>query len=54
MVSNVSKSTIPITFHYNVVSQKVDYTANINGYGMVWYDPKAIANILSLSHSTRS
>ena len=52
MVSNISKSPSPITLHCNAGSRKLKYTANLNGYGRVWYDPKAIANILSLSHAT--
>ena len=31
----------------------MDYINNLNRYGRVWYDPKAIANILSLSRATR-
>ena len=31
----------------------MEYTAELNRYRRVWYDPKAITNILSLSHTTR-
>ena len=53
MVSNIRKSPSPITIDCNAGSRQVDYTADLNGYGRVWYDPKAIAKILSLSCATR-
>ena len=53
MVPNINRSEITITLHCNAWSRQVEYTANLNGYGRVWYNPKAIANILSLSRATR-
>ena len=53
MVSNISNSPSPITIHCNAGSRQVEYTAKLNRYGRVWYDPKAITKILSLYHSTR-
>ena len=53
MVSNTRKSPSLITIHCNVGSRQVEHTAVLNGYGILWYDPKAIANILSLSRATR-
>ena len=53
MVSNIRKLPSPITLYFNAGSRQVEYTANLNGYGRVWYDPKAITNILSLSGATR-
>ena len=53
MVSNISKLPSPITLHFNAGPRQVEYTVDINGYGRVWYNPKAIANILSLYRATR-
>ena len=52
MVSNIKISERPITLYCNEGSRQVDYTAGLNGYGRVWYDPKAITNIISLSPAT--
>ena len=53
MVSNIKILERPISLHCNVGSRQVEYTTNLNRYRRVWYDPKAIANILSLSRATR-
>ena len=34
--------------HYNAGSRLTNYVGDLPGYGTVWYDPKATANILSL------
>ena len=53
MVLNIKKLERPISIHCNTGSRQVEYTSDLNGYGRVWYDPKAVANILSLSCATR-
>ena len=53
MVSNIKISESPITIRCNAGLRQAEYTANLNGYGRVYYDSRAIANILSLYHSTR-
>ena len=52
MVSNIKILERPISLHCNVGSRQVEYTTNLNRYRRVWYDPKAIANIISLSPAT--
>ena len=52
MVTNIWKLPNPIILHCNTGLRQVEYTANLNGYGRVWYDPKEIVNILSLSCPT--
>ena len=34
--------------HCNAGSRLTNYVGDLPGYGTVWYDPQAIANILSL------
>ena len=53
MVSNIKISSSLITLHCNSGPQQVEYTNELNGYRRVWYDPKAITNILSLYRTTR-
>ena len=53
MVLNIKKLERPISIHCNTGSRQVEYTSDLNGYGRVWYDPKAIEKILSLSRATR-
>ena len=53
MVPNIKGLESLININYNTGSRQVEYTANLNGYGRVWYDPKAIENIISLSRNTR-
>ena len=53
MVSNIRKLDTPIKLHCNAGSRQVEYITNLNGYERVCYDPRAIANILSLYHSNR-
>ena len=50
---NIRKSPDPITHRCNAGLWRVEYAANLNGYGRVWYDPKAIENIISLSRNNR-
>ena len=52
MVSKIKILETPITLRCNVGSQQVEYTSDLNRYERVWYDPKAIVNILSLSCAT--
>ena len=53
MVTNIRKAPNTVILHYNTGSQQVEYTVELNGYGRVWYEPKAISNILSPFCSTR-
>ena len=53
MVLKIKRLEIPITLHCNAGSRKVEYTSNLNRYGRVCYDPKAIAKIIFLLHTTR-
>ena len=53
IVTNIQRSPNTIILHCNTGSRQVECTTDLNGYARVWYGYKAIANIPSLSHSTR-
>ena len=42
-----------IRVHHNRGVKIVNSVGNLPGYGTVWYEPKGIANILSMSRATK-
>ena len=48
LLKNIRKTTEGMRIHCNAGSRLTNYVGDLPGYGTVWYDPKAIANILSL------
>ena len=48
LLKNIRKTTDGMRIHCNAGSRLTNYVGDLPGYGTVWYDPKAIANILSL------
>lgn len=48
LLSNIRESTGTMTVHCNAGSRTTNLVGDLAGYGTVWYDPLAIANILSL------
>ena len=48
LLKNICKTTEGMCIHCNAGSRLTNYVGDLPGYGTVWYDPKAIANILSL------
>ena len=48
LLKNIRKTTEGMRIHCNAGSRLTNYVGDLPRYGTVWYDPKAIANILSL------
>jgi hypothetical protein len=50
LLSNIRESASRMNVRCNGGSRSTNMIGDLAGYGTVWYDPKAIANILSLKH----
>ena len=48
LLNNIRKTTEGMHIHCNAGSRLTNYVEDLPRYGTVWYDPKTIANILSL------
>ena len=48
LLRNICKTADGMRIHCNAGSRLRNYVGDLPGYGTMWYDPKAIANILSL------
>ena len=48
LLKNIRRSSEGVRIHCNAGSRLTNLIGDLPGYGTVWYDPKAIANILSL------
>ena len=48
LLKNISRTAEEMHIHCNAGSHLINYVGDLPRYGTVWYDPKAIANILSL------
>ena len=48
LLTNIRRSAEGMRVHCNAGSRLTNLIGDLPGYGTVWYDPKAIANILSL------
>ena len=48
LLKNIRKTADGMRIHCNAGSRLTNYVGDLPGYGTVWYDLKAIANILSL------
>ena len=48
LLVNIRQSSEGMRIHCNAGSRLTNLIGDLPGYGTVWYDPKAIANILSL------
>ena len=48
LLKNICKTADGMRFHCNARSHLTNYVGDLPGYGTIWYDPKAIVNILSL------
>ena len=48
LLKNIRRTPEGMRVHCNAGSRLTNLVADLPGYGTVWYDPKAIANILSL------
>ena len=48
LLKNIRKTADGMRIHCNAGSRLTNYVGDLPGYGTVWYDPKAIANILRL------
>ena len=48
LLTNIHRNTEGMRIHCNAGSCMTHFVGDLPGYGNVWYDPKAIANILSL------
>ena len=48
LLKNIRRMPEGMTVHCNARSRLTNLIGDLPGYGTVWYDPKAIANILSL------
>lgn len=53
MLSNIRKSSRIIRVQRNADITEVSHTGHLAGYGDVWYDPGAVANLLSLGPLTK-
>jgi hypothetical protein len=49
LLENIHQTTTSMDIHSNSGMTTTDLMGEYPGYGMVWYDPKGIANILSMS-----
>ena len=52
LLKNIRRTAEGMCIHCNAGSRLTNYVGDLPGYGTVWYDPKAIANILSV-HQVR-
>ena len=50
LLTNIRRNTEGMRIHCNAGSRLTHFIGDLPGYGTVWYNPKAIANILSLCH----
>jgi Zinc knuckle len=50
LLNNIRESPTSMTVHCNAGSRVTKMIGDLPGYGTVWYDPQAIANILSLKN----
>ena len=48
LLTNIRRNTEGMHIHCNAGRRMTHFVGDLPGYGTVWYDPKAIANILSL------
>ena len=48
LLKNIRKTTEGMRIHCNAGSRLTNYVGDLPGYGTAWYDPREIANILSL------
>ena len=48
LLQNIRRTSEGMRIHCNAGSRLTNLIGDLPGYGTVWYDPKAIANILSL------
>eukprot|EP00934_Nitzschia_sp_Nitz4_P008987 Nitzschia sp. Nitz4//scaffold353_size16344//11151//16190//NITZ4_008865-RA/size16344-processed-gene-0.13-mRNA-1//1//CDS//3329548925//8977//frame0 len=48
LLTNIRESNTDMNIHCNAGVRKINKIGDLPGYGPVWYDPQAIANILSL------
>ena len=48
LLRNIRRTPEGMRIHCNAGSRLTNLVGDLPGYGTVWYDPKAIANILSL------
>ena len=48
LLKNIRRSSEGMRIHCNAESHLTNLIGDLPGYGTIWYDPKAIANILSL------
>ena len=48
LLKNIQQSSEGMRVHCNAGSRLTNLIGDLPGYGTIWYDPKAIANILSL------
>ena len=48
LLKNIRRTTEGMRVHCNAGSHLTNLIGDLPGYGTMWYDPKAIANILSL------
>ena len=48
ILTNICRNTEGMCIHCNAGSRMTHFVGDLPGYGTVWYDPKAITNILSL------
>ena len=48
LLKNIQRTPEGMKVHCNAGSRLTNLVSDLSGYGTVWYDPKAIANILSL------
>ena len=53
MLTNIRKVQPAMNIRCNAGFKTVDHMGHLAGYGDVWYDPKAVANILSLGRVTK-
>ena len=48
LLTNIHRNAEGMSIHCNAGSHMTHFVGDLPGYGTMWYDPKAIANILSL------
>jgi hypothetical protein len=49
LVQNIRANSTSMTIHSNAGVSTKNQIANLSGYGVVWYDPNGIANIILMS-----
>ena len=52
LLKNIRRSNARMNIRCNAGQRTVTMVGDLPGYGTVWYDPKSIANILSLKRVT--